>query len=255
MDRAWASLGSRRVDHQRRGARQRHPEREHPVDLPRTSQESISRDLATAVGAETARYIDDLDDLYELTVLDPPTDASPSSSTDLAPGELMAAGLVGLALGAATHRFARRQLLAEEGVDAAPELDTDIENERYTHQRIQEERSRDRQQRLPFHVLVLQPNDPGHRLHAPAVARPSRPCSARRIAWATSTRPNPGPSSSSRRAVSDEEAAQLASRLRDAATDRLCRHYGKDAAVEVQSCKYQDRFNGGGRAAELVAAL
>ena len=167
----------------------------------------------------------------------------------------MAAGLVGLVLGAATHRFARRQLLTAEGVEAAPELGTGIENEQYTHQRIQEERARTASNGLPFHVLVLQPNDPEHQLHAPAVARAVAPLLREEDRLGHLDQTEPGTFVVIAPGRTDEEAEQLATRLRDVANDRLSRYYGKDAAAEVQSCKYQDRFNGGGRAAELVAAL
>ena len=158
-------------------------------------------------------------------------------------------------MGAATHRFARRQLLAEEGVDAAPELDTGIENERYTHQRIQEERSRSASNGLPFHVLVLQPNDPGHQVPVPAMARALGPLLREEDRLGHLDQTEPGTFLVIVPGRTDEEAEQLATRLRDVATERLARAYGKGAAAEVQSCKYQDRFNGGGRAAELVAAL
>ena len=160
---------------------------------------------------------------------------------------------MGLVLGAATHRFARRQLLV--GVDAAPALDTGIGNEGYTHQRLQEERSRSDSNDIPFHVLVLEPSDPGHRLHVPVVARTVEPLLREedRLGHLDQTQPGtfvvivPG--------RTDEEAAELATRVQDAATERLSRYYGKDAAADVESCKYQGRFNGGGKAASIVAAL
>jgi capsular polysaccharide biosynthesis protein len=255
VDRAWASLGSDGSTISDEVHASVTPSANILSISARTSQESVARDLATAVGAETARYIDDLDELYELTVLDPPTDPSPSSSTDLAPGELLAAGLVGLVLGAATHRLARRQLLAGQDAEEEPALDTGIGNERYTHQRIQEERARTTSNGLPFHVLVLQPSDPGHQLSAPAMARAVAPLLREEDRLGHLDQTEPGTFVVIAPGRTDEEAEQLATRLRAAATDRLSRYYGKDAAADVHSCKYKDRFNGGGRAAELVAAL
>jgi capsular polysaccharide biosynthesis protein len=254
VDRAWASLGSDGSTISDEVRSSVTPSANILSISARTSQEDVARDLAEAVGAETATYIDELEDLYQLTVLDPPSDPRPTSSTDLAPGHLLAAGLVGLGLGVATHPFARRQLLAGQAV-TAPELDTGIGNEGYTHQRLHEERSRSDSNDVPFHVIVLEPSDPGHRLHVPVMARTVAPLLREedRLGHLDQTQPGtfvvivPG--------RTDEEADQLAARVRDAATTRLSRYYGKDATAEVQSCKYQGRFNGGGHAAEIVAAL
>lgn len=254
VDRAWASLGSDGSTISDEVRASVTPSANILSISARTSQENVARDLATAVGDETAAYIDELEDLYQLTVLDPPTDPRASSSTDLAPSHLLVAGLVGLGLGVATHPFARRQLLVGQSA-TTPELDTGIGNEGYTQQRLQEERARTHSNDVPFHVLVLEPNDPGHRLHARVMERTVGPLLREEDRLGHLDQTQPGTFVVIAPGRTDEEVEQLASRLRDAATARLSRYYGKDATAEVQSCKYQGRLNGGGRAAEIMAAL
>ena len=233
------------------------PQREHPVDLrPRTGPENVARDLAAAVGAETASYIAEASNrlLYDYTVLDPPT--NPPVLVHGRGPESPAGGWPRGARPRGCHRrYARRQLLVGQAADAPRSFDTGIGNEGYTHQRLQEERSRSDSNDMPFHVLVLEPSDP----RTPAARTRGGP---RGRATAPGGGPPGPPRSDPARDLRRDRARPhgrggepLASRIQSAATERLSRYYGKDAAAEVQSCKYQGRFNGGGGAAQIVAAL
>lgn len=222
----------------------------------RTADPSTAHALATAVGTETVRYIDRLGDLYDLTVLDPPTEARRSSSAPVPAGRLLGAGLVGLGLGIVTRPIVRRRLWAGDAAGSPFALDTGVGNEQYTRLRIREERDRTKNSGLPFHLLVVRPDV--------VALEPCIRATTRAISSALREEDHLGLLADKRSRTfvavlpgrTDEQVEQLMAEIRHVVVRRIRRRYGPHVAVAVHSCRYAgEGFEGEALAVEIAEAL
>ena len=203
----------------------------------RTAHREAARDLATAAGAETVRYIADLADLYDLTVLDAPAEPQRSASTGVRLAPVLAAAVVGLGFGTATRPLLERG--RSDGGDERRELDTAIDSSSYTRLRLREERSRSDSSGVPVHLLVLVPDLPVQGADIPkmvgvltAVAREEdhvghlRDLKPSRFVAVLADR-------------TDAEVAALVTQVGTTATERLRTRYGPHAVAGAYSCTYE----------------
>ena len=222
----------------------------------RTARPDSATALASAVGSETVKYIEGLADLYDLTVLDPPSDARRSASRATLPGPLVAAGLLGLGVGVATRPLVRSRLLASHDPDSPFVLDTGIDSERYTRQRLREERNRTDSNGVPFHVFVLHPDVVVHGIDVPALARVASSALREEDRVGHLVEIEPGTILAILPGRTDEEVERLATTVQDLALERLRRDFGPHVAASVCWCRYAGgAFHGDPEAIQFAGAL
>lgn len=219
----------------------------------RTGRPAIARELATAVGEETVRYIQDISDLYDLGVLDPPGEAVRSSE---GPNlrELLAAGMVGLGAGIATRPLLSRRRGRQLAL--APRLDTGMENEGYTRLRLREERGRTDTTGAPFHLLALQPDVPVQGGDVGSMARVLLDALGEvdHVGYLRDARPRTFVAILPNR--SDHELELLAADIRRVAVERLRPRYGPLVDAAVWRCSYGGgAFHGDPEAIMVAEAL
>jgi len=257
-DRAWEALGPVAVGADRldAGVDAAVTRRANILSISaRTTQPELANALAAAVGSETVRYIEGLADLYDLTVLDPPSDARRSAPRGTLPGPLVAAGLLGLGIGFATRPLIRGGLLASHGTDSPFTLDTGIGSERYTRQRLREERNRTDSSGVPFHLLVFRPDVVPHGVDIPAMARAVSSALREEDHVGHLAETLPGTIVSILPGRTDEEVERLASTANDLALERLRRRFGPHAAASAVWCRYEaGAFHGDPGAIQIAEA-
>lgn len=221
----------------------------------RTTQPELANALAAAAGSETVRYIEGLADLYDLTVLDPPSDARRSAPRATLPGRLAAAGLLGLGIGFATRPFIRGGLLASPDPDSPYTLDTGIDSERYTRQRLREERNRTDSSGVPFHLLVIQPDAVPHGIDIPAIARTVSSILREEDHVGHLGESRPGTIVAILPGRTDEEVERLTSTAHDLALERLRRRFGPHVDASAVWCRYEaGAFHGDPGAIQIAEA-
>jgi len=211
--------------------------------------------LAAAVGTETIGYIEGFADLYDLTALDPPSDARRSSPPAVPPGPLLGAGLVGLGIGAATRPIVRGRLLARGAEDSSP-LDTGLGNEQYTRLRLLEERSRTDSSGTPFHLLLVHPEVAPRAADIPPMAGVMASLLREEDHLGHLVHLQRGTLIVIAPGRTDAQVEDLAVEVRDAVIERLGRDYGPHVLASVHFCRYEaGGYHGDPEAIRMAEAL
>jgi hypothetical protein len=229
----------------------------------------LSRDLAEAVGAETIDFIDGLDDLYDMSALDPATEPARADSSRsfiaLGVGALAGAGL-GLLAAIVAERIRRRRL-GQLPTAAGPGM----RDEGYTARRLSEEISRTNDTGVPFLFTVMKvmtgrrrrsrrPDD--NDIGAPSPS--DLPRIERAVARTLREHDHlgqldgiaPGTFAAILPGLGDEEAIRLDQQWTAIATKSMARRYGDGVRVSVLSCCYgSDEFTGDPDAQNIFAEL
>ncbi len=230
----------------------------------RASDPAMAQQLALTVGELTTAYIDDLGDVYTLTLLDAPTGSNRTSTSRIL-GALVG-GIVGILIGIALIAIKHRQRdEAEFDHDAESALD-DAE---YGRLRLREETARSDRSGVPFWLATVRvtfpwrasgnksdelasPNSQDRQHIIEEIIPTLRPfdqlLDVDRLEADTLAAILP--------ALDDDEIARLTRHWRDDIRSRLARTHGHGAIVSVSSCRYTDHeFVGDAHATRLAEAL
>ena len=223
------------------------------------------RELADAVGAETTRFIDELDDLYDISLVDPPTD--PEREDASLPFAAAAIGAtIGAALGLIAYVAARiRRRRRSHTHPVGPGM----RDEAYTGVRLSEEISRTNDTGVPFLFTVMEVLVPRRGPNrAPAEVGTPSPSDLPVIERALdrTLRPHdhlgrldsvaPGVFAAILPGFGEEEADEIDEHWRTVTVDKMTRPYGEGTQVSVKSCCYgSDEFTGDPDAQNMFAEL